>query len=103
MINDLNLKTADRISAMLVGLSVGLLPFVLLQPYLLVIIAAFLLAILWLNHTLFQFFLKRKGLLFTVQAFPWQLLYFFYSGAAFMFCWFRYALPKTLDLRRGES
>ncbi len=103
IINDLNLKTADRLSAVLVGLSIALLPFVILQPYLLAVVAVFLLAILWLNRELFQFFLKTKGLLFTIGAFPWQLLYFFYSGTTFVVCWFRYALPKSLDLRRGES
>ena len=103
LINDLNLKTADRLSAMLVGLSIALLPFAFVQPLLLAVIAIFLLAILWLNRELFRFFLKTKGLLFTLGAFPWQLLYFFYSGTTFVICWFRYALPKSLHLRRGES
>ena len=103
LVNDLNLKTSDRVSAMLVGLSVGLLPFTLLNIYLLFVILFFLFVILLLNHKLFRFFFQRKGILFAALAFPCQLLYYFYSGTTFVLCWFRYALPRTLDFRRGEN
>jgi len=103
IVNDLNLRTSDRLSAMLVGLSVGLLPFALLKPFLLFVIIFLLLIILLLNRKLFRFFLQRKGILFAALAFPCQLLYYFYSGTTFVLCWFRYALPRTLDFKRGGN
>ncbi|MEP6901084.1 MAG: glycosyltransferase family 2 protein [Actinomycetota bacterium] len=103
LINDMNLKTNDRLSAGLVGLSVALFPFIFWKPLLLVLLAALLLAILFLNRKIFGFFLRKKSFLFAAAAFPWQLLYFFYSGVAFVFSWFRYGLPRLLVLKKGES
>jgi GT2 family glycosyltransferase len=100
LINDMNLKTNDRLSAVLVGLSVVIVPLVLWKPVLLVLLAVLLLAIVFLNRKLFGFFLRKRGILFAFLAFPWQFLYFFYSGGAFVFCWFRYALPRLLDFKR---
>ena len=103
LINDMNLKTNDRLSAMLVGLSIALVPIIFWQPYLSILLAAFLLTVLILNRKIFGFFRQKKGVLFAAKAFPWQLLYFFYSGATFVFCWFRYALPLILGFgKRAE-
>lgn len=103
MINDLNLKTSDRLSAGLVGLCVALFPFVFWKPFLLVVIVFLLLAILYLNRNIFRFFAWKKGIIFAALAFPWQFLYFFYSGLTFVFCWFRYALPLALGLKKEEQ
>ena len=103
LINDMNLKTNDRLSSGLVGLSVALFPFIFWKPILLVLLIIFLLAILFLNRKIFSFFLRKKGILFAASAFPWQLLYFFYSGVTFVFCWFRYAPPRILDFGKGEK
>lgn len=103
LINDLNLKTSDRLSAVLVGLCVGLLPFVFLKPLILAAIFVLLLVILYLNRKIFGFFVRKKGVLFAALAFPWQLLYFFYSGFTFVVCWFMYALPLTLGFKKGEE
>lgn len=101
MINDLNLKTADRASAILSGLSIAIFPFIFLYPSLIVLFLSFLIAILLLNRKIFSFFARKRGLVFAVLAFPWQLLYFFYSGITFTFCWFRYYLPQVLGFSKG--
>jgi glycosyltransferase involved in cell wall biosynthesis len=103
LINDMNLKTNDRLSSGLVGLSVALFPFIFWKPILLILLVVFLLVILFLNRKIFGFFLRKKGIFFAALAFPWQFLYFFYSGVTFVFCWFRYALPRILVLKKGES
>jgi glycosyltransferase involved in cell wall biosynthesis len=103
LINDLNLKTSDRLSALLVGLSLLLLPLVFWQPLLLILLAAFLLSILYLNRKIFRFFAEKKGILFAAFAFPWQLLYFFYSGAVFVLCWFYFALPQIFGFGKPEA
>lgn len=103
LFNDMNLKTADRISAILVGLSVAVLPFLYWKPVLILLLVFFLLAIVFLNWKIFRFFSRKKGLLFAAAAFPWQFLYFFYSGATFVLCWFWFALPRALNIRKGEQ
>jgi hypothetical protein len=103
LVNDMNLKTADRLSAVLVGLSVAIFPFLYWQPVLILLLVFLLLTIVFLNRKIFHFFLKKKGLLFALAAFPWQFLYFFYSGATFILCWFWFALPRALNLRKKEE
>lgn len=102
LVNDLNLRTADRISAGLVGLSLLLLPVAIFKIAVLPIILIFLTVIFILNYKLYSFFITRRGLLFAALAFPMQLLYFFYSGLVFVLCWLRHhfierrpALPGT--------
>lgn len=103
MINDMNLKTSDRLSAVLVGLSLLLLPFVIWQPLLLVLIFGLLAAIAYLNRNILAFYARKKGILFAALTFPWQLLYFFYSGVVFVLCWFWYKFPGFLSFRPSEK
>jgi glycosyltransferase involved in cell wall biosynthesis len=100
MINDLNLKTTDRMSAILTGLSILTFPLVFFHIAFLVLLFTFLIAILILNRKIFSFFAKKRGISFAILAFPWQFLYFFYSGAAFTFCWFRYYLPQIIGINK---
>ena len=92
MVNDLNLKTSQRVSAALAGLSILTLLFLLFKP-----ILVFGLFILWgiillLNYDLSRFFLRRNGFLFSIIAFQLHLLYFLYSGAVFICCWTKHTL-----------
>jgi glycosyltransferase involved in cell wall biosynthesis len=103
MINDLNLKTNDRLSAVLVGLAVAISPFVFWKPILLVLLVGILLSILFLNWKIFRFFARKKGIVFAAFAFPWQLLYFFYSGTSFVLCWIRYVLPAIIGFKEKQA
>jgi glycosyltransferase involved in cell wall biosynthesis len=103
LINDMNLKTADRLSAVFVALTVAIFPFIFWKPVLILVMVFFLLTILFLNLKIFRFFSKKKGRLFALASYPWQFLYFFYSGATFVLCWFWFALPRALNIRKGEE
>lgn len=103
MINDLNLKTADRLSSVFVALSLVIFPFIFWKPVLIILLVLFLFAIVLLNLKIFCFYGEKKGVLFAALTFPWLFLYFFYSGATFVFCWCRYALPRTLNLKKREG
>jgi glycosyltransferase involved in cell wall biosynthesis len=103
MINDLNLKTSDRMSALLVGLCFGMFPLVFFETRLLFLVVFFLLTILFLNRRIFTFFAGKKGVWFAIKAFPWQLLYFFYSGVVFVFCWVIYALPFAIGFKKQDE
>lgn len=95
MISDLNLQASQRISAGLVGLLVATLLLSFLIPELSYFILFFLASIIILNHKLFNFFLKLKGFKFTLLAFPMQLLYYFYSGVTFTFCWIQHNITSA--------
>jgi len=93
IIRDLNLQMSDRISAGLVCMSVGILPFSLFRPQLLYIIFLLLAIVVVLNHKLYRFFLQRKGLRFTASVFVMHMLYYLYSSLAFAMCWLMHAFP----------
>lgn len=95
MINDMNLRVRDRVSAIFVALILVSMPFVLFFPALAPVILAFLVAIAYLNWGILRFFAAKRGIFFAVQAFFWQLLYFFYSGATFVVCWFSHTFVQT--------
>ncbi len=91
--NELNLKKSERVSAALLAaaLLAGLLA--LADPRFLVLPPALLAAIAWINRSLYRFFLDRRGAVFALRAFLMQLLYYAYSGTAFL------ATAATLALR----
>jgi len=103
LVNDLNLQTSDRISAGLLGLSLLLLPFSLLKPQVLLVVALLLVSIALLNHKLYRFFFKQKGLAFAVLAFPLHLLYYLYSAVTFVLCWFTYKFQQQVLRTRNTT
>jgi GT2 family glycosyltransferase len=83
LLNDLNLKTSNRISAALVlGLLFGLCASIWI-PWLLVPCLCLVLLLLALNWDLYHFFKARRGLAFSVKTIPWHWFYYFYSSLAF--------------------
>jgi glycosyltransferase involved in cell wall biosynthesis len=92
MVNDLNLQISQKISTVLVAVSLVIIPFSLFIPELIYLIPLFLVSIIALNRKLFMFFLNRKGPIFTFSAFFMYLLYYLYSGVAFSVCWILYKL-----------
>lgn len=90
MINDLNIQTSDRISAGLVGLSLGILPFSFFIPRLLYSVFLLLAVIFFLNYKVYRFFLNQRGVKFAALVFPMHLLYYLYSGVTFVLCWMMY-------------
>lgn len=87
MIGDLNLKTADRMSSLLVGLLVILLPASFLSRIALAVFGVALLVYLYLNREFYGFYLRHRGLFFTLRVVPVHMLYYLYSAAAFASCW----------------
>lgn len=91
-VNDLNLQTSSRLSIILV------------YSLLLALVAAFWwigalgmagiisLALLMLNLPVYQFFLNKQGLIFTLKVVPWHWFYYCYGGFAFAIGTLRYHL-----------
>jgi len=84
--NDLNLKTSDRISGVLVALLIPTVLAALLWQAFFYLIGVILAVIIILNATLYRYLLRRKGPFFTVRAFFMHILYYFYSGTTFVLC-----------------
>jgi len=82
--NELNVKKSQRASAGLLAGAVLSGPLAFADPWFLPVPASMLAAILWINLPLYRFFLARRGLRFMLGAFVMQLLYYAYSGAAFL-------------------
>lgn len=82
-LDDLNLTWAARTAVVLSWL--GLLELVAAAwwPWLLALAAATLAGMLALHAGLLQFFLAKRGALFTLAALPWLWLYNLYSGLGF--------------------
>ncbi|MGI8470341.1 MAG: glycosyltransferase [Pyrinomonadaceae bacterium] len=98
--HDLNAKTSQKISAGLAG--IFLLSFVLIfwHWWFLLIALGSLFALIFINRKFYEFFLRRKGFIFTLGVFPMHLLYFFYSSAAFIYSWFNVKiLRRTVIVR----
>lgn len=95
MIDDLNLRVSDRVSASLTGLSVVSLALSPFSPALLFAALALLVAVFLINFRFYSFFRRRRGVWFAVRAFAMLALYYFYSGTVFSLCYGAHALRKA--------
>ena len=111
MPNDLNLRTSQRISVAL-ALMLPLLAIYqaarwrapMLTPHLpwlgpQLMLLALLSTLVALNGQFYMFLAGTKGVLFALAAIPLHLLYFVYSGVAFIVVLARYSFGKL----RGET
>lgn len=100
---DLNLKFTDRICTALVGILIiavfiyllgFLLPsHVIPNNNLLLFIFILFAVIIILNADLYLFFLRKRGVWFSLLAIPMHLLFYIYSGATFAILWIRSKVP----------
>ena len=109
--NDLNLKTSEKFSAILLALLIIALPFSFytdakpLAPAAGLLSLILLTGILLLNRKFYSFFFHKRGLLFTLKVIPLHFLYYLYSGATFVFCWIMHKTPfykRIFDLPPDE-
>jgi len=82
-INDLNTGISGRASVVLVFLLLNSLVFSFWHPLALALAGVMALMLLILNAPLYRFFLRKRGIRFTLQSLPYHWLYFFYCGVAF--------------------
>ena len=84
MKNDLNLRVSHRISAVCL-LSLFASSAIALWYWPGLMMAGLCASVLlWLNRELYQFFLEKRGLTFTLKAIPVHWLYYLYSSVAFI-------------------
>ena len=95
--NDMNMKTSDRLSAVLVGVFAISLPLILWRPLFAIIAVGCIAGLILLNRKILSFYARKRGLLFAMMTLPWQMLYFFYGSVVFSYCWMRYALAQIVS------
>ena len=83
IINDLNLKTSDRVSviatySLIVCFLGALFKLTAIIPGLLLAIL-----LLYLNWDVYNFFYSKRGIIFTAKVIPMHWLYYLYSGLSF--------------------
>jgi len=83
MVNDLNVKTRDRMSVALACILLISIPAAWLWPPLVAVAAVALILLGALNAGLFRFFLRERGLLFTLGVLPLYWCYLIICGLGF--------------------
>ncbi len=78
--NTLNLQPAQRLSVALVYLLIGLILAAFGLPQLWVAVCAMAIILVIVNYDCYRFFLRRKGLGFSLRVLPLHWLYFVYCG-----------------------
>ena len=96
LINDLNLKTGDRLSTVLVYVLIMGLAGSLYYNWLLSLAALSGLGLIAINWRLYAFFMRKRGFKFLLMAIPWHWFYFLYSGFAFLVGLLRYGINRIL-------
>lgn len=98
--HDLNAQKSQKISAVsAVIFLLSLLALFWQWQFFFVALGSLLLLIV-LNKDFYGFFLRRKGLRFTLLVFPMHLFYFFYGSVAFAYVWFNVkVLGRTVSVR----
>jgi glycosyltransferase involved in cell wall biosynthesis len=84
LIDDLNLKTRNRISVMAVYCMLAALVLGQVWPVAWSVAAMCAAMLLMLNLSLYRFFAARRGWLFALRAIPMHWMYYWYNGLAFV-------------------
>ncbi len=97
---DLNVKSSQKISALLTGILLFSLCASLWHWWFLIIALGCLIGLITINRDFYNFFRKCRGFRFTLLVLPMHLLYFLYSSAAFVYSWFNVKLlGRTIIVR----
>jgi GT2 family glycosyltransferase len=99
LLNDLNVKTVQRVSGGLVILTCLFFFLAILRPELLAVSGLTALTVIFLNRRLYGFLLKRRGALFAGACIPLHFLYFLYSTLTYVFVWATFHLKAAFSYR----
>lgn len=92
--NDLNLKTSHKLSALVV---IFLIASILIAPvsiWFAFIIPVLLTGFFLMNYEFYEFYLRKRGSIFTLQVIPFHILYYLYGTLGFIIGHFKYYLNK---------
>jgi GT2 family glycosyltransferase len=101
--DDLNLELGQRLSFALVAIGLACLAFALVEPKLVMLASACLAATVMINHELYKFFIRRRGVCFAAGCIPLHLLYYVYSGLSFLYVAAEFRLRKFAIVRPTQG
>ncbi len=102
--HDLNVKSSQKVSAVLTIFLLFSLGIAVWQWWFLLIALVNCLGLIAINRKFYIFFWQRKGVWFTTRVFPMHLLYFFYSSAALIYTWFTVKiLGQNIIVRHSKN
>jgi len=93
-LNDLNLKNSTRLSVFIFFLFLLFISGSFWLNELLMLSAASVLLLVFINYPLYHFFQKKRGIWFALKVIPMHWLYFLYSGIAFSIGTILYKLER---------
>jgi glycosyltransferase involved in cell wall biosynthesis len=97
--SDLNLKTDQRWSMILVGAAGLSLILAFFHVTFLIPAMACLIAFGLINRRLYDFFRRQRGFLFAISCFPLHVIYFVCGGAGYSYVWLGTVLGRTTVTR----
>ncbi|EAZ92863.1 glycosyltransferase [Crocosphaera chwakensis] len=97
-VNDLNLQWSSRLSVIFIYLLLIVLPASVWIPPLLFLVGLLIIGLIVLNWPVYQFFLKKRGFIFTLAILPWHWFYYFYSGLAFVIGTVKHKLKRNRSI-----
>ncbi|MFC1823443.1 glycosyltransferase [Thermodesulfobacteriota bacterium] len=98
-IDELNLKTSNKISVISIYLLIIMMMGTFFMPILFVPGIFIILLIFGLNWDFYLFYQKKRGFLFTLKAIPLHWFYFFYCGLGFILGFASYYWKMLFKLR----
>lgn len=103
--NDLNLGVTSRLSVVLVCALLGALIASCWYCEFLFLTLGLAVLLYWLNSPVYEFFLQKRGLWFTLRVIPWHWFYYLYGGVAFAFgtCYYLWHQLLTPTLRNQSE
>jgi GT2 family glycosyltransferase len=94
VLDDLNLKWGQRLSAILVALAGLFLALGVFHAWFLGLASAAAIGVFILNRQLYTLFFRRYGLRFMAACVPLHFLYFLYSGLSYVLVWGAFRLQR---------
>jgi len=95
LINDLNLKVSQRLSAVLCVLLLVSLFTIKATASAVYLVGALGISLVLINWKLYHFFVSKRGVVFTLKVVFWHWLYYLYSTLAFGIAWCKHTLKRT--------
>ncbi|NJK50630.1 glycosyltransferase [Candidatus Gracilibacteria bacterium] len=93
--NDLNLQWSSRMSVLLVYALIAAVVGSWWWSGVLWIAVVAIALLLIINHPVYQFFNRKRGIVFAIATIPWHWLYYLYSGLAFAIGIIRHVFDTT--------
>jgi hypothetical protein len=96
LVNDLNVKTSDRLSVILAVILAASIPVALMWPPAFVMVATCFVPLVVMNSDLYRFYARTRGPVFSLAAIFWHWVYLLVCAAGFKLGVIRFLVGRVL-------